>query len=179
MCELKDINMRDREKQQLEKLLSNDKIISVEYVQQKIYIVLMNSKVIVIKNSDLKTYFKFEKIKNTMYEENTKKLKYTTKKQKNSTEWDEESENFLRLNYDRYELDQLSVYLKKSVYQISVKAIELKLLRKREWKTEELDFLRENMEISNYELSMSLKRSIHSIKAKKRVLQKEKKRYKI
>lgn len=156
------------EKEKLNSLLCESMIINLKFLQNKTYIFLMNSNVIVLNNSTKKIYEMFKKIKKEMSYE-IQKCNYK-KNKRLILEWTELEKEYLRKNYFKNPLSNLETVLGKSYYQISLKAIELGLVSNREWEDEEKKFLKENFEMSNYELAQILKRTIHSIKAKKRVL---------
>lgn len=166
MEELKNLNLSEEDRNKLEKVLIESKIIDIKYIQKKVYIFLMNSRVVILKNSNLETFNIFQKIQKQGY---FKKSSYS---RVIVSEWTNGDIEFLREHFFITSLEYISKKVKKSFYQISLKAMELKLINKREWLDEEIDYLKENINESNYELAKYLKRSIHSIKSKKRVLKK-------
>ncbi|MGL5596459.1 MAG: hypothetical protein ACRDDH_21225, partial [Cetobacterium sp.] len=131
-----------------------------------------NSKVIILNNSDLATYNLLKKYQNEDFlKKNFKKQNIINKK--NLWIWEDEEINYLKKYYFLKTLEEISFEIKKSFYQISLKALELKLVGVKNWENDELEFFEQNIELSNYELGKLLKRSIHSIKAKKRILKKK------
>lgn len=170
---IEELNLILEKKWELKTLLSGSKIIDVEFIQNNIYLFLQNSKVIVFKNSTEEFYKKLEQIvKNDL---SPKEINKRTNKRKADV-WTIEEIEYLKYNYFCIDLNLLSIKLKKSQYQISLKAIEIGLVAPREWENAEVEYLKNNMEISNYELARILKRSISSIKARKRVLKIERRR---
>ena len=87
-----------------------------------------------------------------------------------ASDWTEEEIEYLKHNFYDIDIDLLSLHLKKSQYQISLKAIEMKLVGAREWSSREVEYLEKNVNLPNYKLAKILKRSLSSVKAKKRVL---------
>lgn len=168
MKELERLDLSQQIKMQLKIIFSESKIIELEYIQNNIYITLMNSKIIILKGFSLQIFNELQIIKEKMYVKSYKK-KIINKKALVS-EWTNEEIKFLEDNFFVESLDNLSNSINKSFYQISLKATELELIKKREWTTEEVKFLKSNLNESNYELAKLLKRSINSIKAKKRVI---------
>lgn len=164
MEELKNLKLSKEEIEKLEGVLTESKIIDLKYIQNKVYIFLMNSKIVVLKNSNLEVFNVFEKIQKQGY---FKKSSYSRVV---VSEWTNNEIEFLREHFFIDSLEYISEKIQKSFYQISLKAMELKLINKREWLDEEIDYLKKNINESNYELARHLKRSLHSIKSKKRVL---------
>lgn len=169
MALLEGIKLNKNEKQELENLLLESPITEVKYLQNRLYIFMLNSKVIVLKNSDLETYSVIRKIQERNYGGLDKNFR---KKPKEilANYWTTEEEEYLKYNFNNKSFEEMGRDLNKSSYQISVKAIELKLLIKRGWTESELEYLKKNIKLSNYELSKKLNRSLNSIKSKKRVL---------
>lgn len=167
MEEIKKLGLKEKEKEIIKRLVIETKIIEISYIQDTLYIFLENSKVIVLKNSTKKTYSIFKEMKNNMYRLEKRRQK---KERHIVSEWTEQEKEYLRENYFKKSLSDLEITVGKSCYQISLKAIELGLVSNREWEDEEKNFLKENFKLSNYELAQVLKRTIHSIKAKKRIL---------
>lgn len=91
-------------------------------------------------------------------------------KKYNKIEWTTEEIEYLKSNYNFISLKKLSKELDKSEYQINLMLTKLNLLEKRSWTQEELDFLRQNLTKSTISLANQLKRSVASIKSKKRTL---------
>lgn len=166
MEELKNLNLSKNEIEKLEGILTESKIIDLRYIQNRVYIFLMNSKIVILKNSNLEIFNLFEKIQKQGY------FKKSSSSRVIVSEWADNEVEFLKEHFFIDSLEYISEKVKKSFYQISLKAMELKLINKREWIDEEINYLRENMDESNYELARQLKRSLHSIKSKKRVLKK-------
>lgn len=166
MEEIKKLGLKDKEKEIIKRLILETRIVEISYIQEILYIFLENSKVIVLKNSTKKTYNIFEELKNDMY-----KLERKRKKGRRAvSEWTKEEEIYLKENFYSISLDELKDILNKSCYQIGLKAAEMKLVVKRDWTKQELEYLKNNISLSNYELSKELKRTIFSVKSKKRVL---------
>lgn len=164
MEELKKLNLSKKEIEELERVLSESKIIDLRYLQKRVYVFLMNSKVIILKNSNLETFNIFEKIQKQGYFKKSKSSKVIV------SIWTDEEVEFLEKNFFVNSLEYISKNVNKSFYQISLKAMDLKLINRREWLDEEINYLRENLNESNYELARYLKRSLHSIKSKKRII---------
>lgn len=169
MEELELLKLSSNEKEKLNRLLSESMIINLKFLQNKTYVFLMNSNVIVLNNSTKQIYEMFKKIKKDMSYE-IQKHNYKKNQKRLILEWTELEKEYLRKNYFKKSLSNLEIALGKSYYQISLKVIELGLVSNREWEDEEKYFLKENIKMSNYELAQVLKRTIHSIKAKKRIL---------
>ena len=164
MEELKKLKLPKKEIEKLEGVLTESKIIDLRYIQNRIYIFLMNSKIVILKNSNLEIFNIFEKIQRQGYFKKSKSSRVIV------TDWTDEEIKFLKDHFFVDSLEYISEKVNKSFYQISLKAMDLKLINKREWLDEEIDYLKENMNESNYELARYLKRSLHSIKSKKRIL---------
>lgn len=164
MEELKKLNLSKNEIEKLEEVLIESKIIDLRYIQNRVYIFLMNSKIVILKNSNLEIFNLFEKIQKRGY------FKKSSSSRDLVSEWADNEIEFLKEHFFTDSIEDISEKVKKSFYQISLKAMELKLINKRVWIDEEIDYLRENIDESNYELARQLKRSLHSIKSKKRVL---------
>lgn len=84
--------------------------------------------------------------------------------------WLEEEINYLKKNYRKQKLEDLSKKINKSEYQINLMLSKLGLLKKGEWEKDDLAFLKKNLKESSIWLAGRLERSIFSIKAKKRVI---------
>ncbi|MGL4866047.1 MAG: hypothetical protein ACRC3I_00465 [Cetobacterium sp.] len=166
---LKNLGLDENKKYYLQKLFLESTIRDVNLIQNKLYIELMDSKIIILKNCNLNTYNIIKKYQNEDFFKKNFKSNYLKHKKFLRT-WQHEEINFLKKYYFSKTLEELSMKTKKSFYQISIKVLELKLVEIKKWKCEELDFLKKNIELSNYELAKLLKRSIHSIKSKKRTL---------
>lgn len=172
MDNLDNLNLKDCEKLKLKNLLLESKPMEIQYIQKKIYIVLMNSKIIILNNSDQNTYSLLKKVQEDSY---IKKRKRNAElKFKPVNFWTKEEEEYIIKYFFVKNLSELSLKLQKSYYQILLKASELKLIIKKKWESIELKYLKENIEISNYELAKELKRSINSIKSKKRMIMSQK-----
>lgn len=169
MALLEGIRLNKNEKQELENLLLESIITDVKYLQNRLYIFMLNSKVIVLKNSDLETYSVVRKIQEKTLR-NSKEIARKKSKEVLVSYWTDEEEEYLKYNFRNKTFEELGKELNKSSYQISVKALELKLVIKRGWTDSELDYLRKNIKLSNYMLAKALNRSLFSIKSKKRVL---------
>lgn len=164
MEELKNLKLSEKEIEKLKGVLAESKIIDLRYIQNRVYIFLMNSKIIILKNSNLETFNIFKKIQKQEYFKKPKSSRVIV------SNWTDEEINFLKEHFFIDSLEYISEKVNKSFYQISLKAMDLKLINKREWLDEEIDYLKQNINESNYELAKQLKRSLHSIKSKKRVL---------
>lgn len=164
MEELKKLNLSKKEIEKLEGILAQSKIVDLRYIQNRVYIFLMNSKIIILKNSNLEVFNIFEKIQKQGYFKKPKSSRVIV------SNWTDKEVMFLKEHFFIDSLEYISEKVNKSFYQISLKAMELKLINKREWLDEEIDYLKENINESNYELARYLKRSLYSIKSKKRVL---------
>ncbi|MGL5595620.1 MAG: hypothetical protein ACRDDH_16920 [Cetobacterium sp.] len=169
MEELEELKLSSIEKEKLNNLLTESMIVNLKFLQNKTYIFLMNSNVIVLNNSTKQIYDIFEKIKKKMSLE-IQKYNYKKDVKRLIPEWTDSEKEYLKENYFKESLENLEILLRKSYYQISLKVIELGLILNREWEEKELEFLKENIDMSNYVLAQMLRRTFHSIKAKKRVL---------
>lgn len=168
---IESLNLSLEEKQKLRGILEKNEITEVCYLQRNLYIFLRNSKMVLLKNSDKELFLVLKKKMEKEY--SMLEIKRKSSKKKRADEWADSEMFFLKTNFHNSNLNLLSKILKKSQYQISLKAIELGLVEAREWKSSEIKYLKHNIELSNYELAKILNRSISSIKAKKRVLRLE------
>lgn len=96
---------------------------------------------------------------------------YESKKY-NKIKWSTQEIEYLKSNYNFISLKELSKKLDKSEYQVNLMLTKLNILKKRNWTQEELEFLKNNSTKSSTFLANYLKRSVASIKSKKRILQK-------
>lgn len=164
---IQELNLTSKEKKKIEMLIKESEITDIRFVQRNIYLFLRSSKIILLKNSTEMIYKKLKEIieKDLIPKEYEQKIN-----KKKADEWTEEELWCLKHEFYKTELESLSIKLNKSQYQISLKVIELGMVNSGSWDDDEVKYLEENQEISNYELAKTLKRSISSIKAKKRVL---------
>lgn len=168
---IESLNLSLEKKQKLRGILEKSEIVEVSYLQKNLYIFLRNSKMILLKNSNEELFlFLKRKIEK---EYSMLEIKRKSSKKKKADEWTDSEMIFLKTNFYNSNLNLLSKILKKSQYQISLKAIDLGLVEAREWKSSEIEYLKHNMELSIYELAKILNRSISSVKAKKRALRLE------
>ncbi|MHA4990495.1 hypothetical protein [Cetobacterium somerae] len=84
--------------------------------------------------------------------------------------WSDDEIRYLKENYLKKDVNEIALVIKKSNYQINLMLGKLKLIVKREWSIEEVEFLKNNIENSTIRLAEELNRSVASIKAKKRLL---------
>ena len=84
--------------------------------------------------------------------------------------WSDDEVKYLKENYLKKYINEIALVINKSNYQINLMLGKLKLIVKREWSRAEVEFLKNNIENSTVRLAEELKRSVASIKAKKRVL---------
>lgn len=84
--------------------------------------------------------------------------------------WSDDEVKYLKENYLKKDINEIALVINKSNYQINLMLGKLKLIVKREWSRAEVEFLKNNIENSTVRLAEELKRSVASIKAKKRVL---------
>lgn len=164
MSVLDKIKLDKKRRDELEELLLESLITNIEYIQNKVYIFMLNSKIIILKNSNLETYNLLKKFQEENQMKRQKNEKLTV------TYWTEKQKEYLRTNFSRFSFEELSKELNKSIYQISLKAMELELVKKREWTDYEINYLKKNINLSNYEIAEKLKRTLHSVKAKKRII---------
>lgn len=134
-----------------------------EISENRLLIVLENKQVILNDvTPELKKeyyhYFSFKFCKNS------------NKNSFNKIVWSSDEIKFLKENFNTNNFSELSKKLKKSEYQINSKLSQLNLLKKRKWTVEEIKFLKENICIPTITLANTLKRSVASIKSKKRSL---------
>ncbi|MGL5639038.1 MAG: hypothetical protein ACRCW7_06820 [Cetobacterium sp.] len=163
---LEKIKLKREEKDYLQKLLLESQIGDIKLMQNNLYITMFNSKMIVLKNSTIDLY---NLLKN--FQENNYPIKSKREYKKDSVSiWSKEEEENLIKNYYHKSLEELSKDLKKSYYQISMRVIKLKLVNTRPWTIDELELLEDNMEASNHELGKFFRRTVHSIKSKKRAI---------
>lgn len=168
---IESLNLSLEKKQKLRGILEKSEIVEVSYLQKNLYIFLRNSKMILLKNSNEELFLFLKKKIEKEY--SMLEIKRKSSKKKKADEWTDSEMIFLKTNFYNSNLNLLSKILKKSQYQISLKAIDLGLVEAREWKSSEIEYLKHNMELSIYELAKILNRSISSVKAKKRALRLE------
>lgn len=87
-------------------------------------------------------------------------------------EWTLKEIEYLKSNYNFINLKEISKKLNKSEYQVNLMLNKLNLLEKRNWTQEELEFLKNNKDLSLTTLANKLRRSVASVKSKKRALEK-------
>lgn len=162
------LSLNPCEKVKLKNLFLESNPIEIEYIQHKIYIILMNSKIIILNNSNHEIYLLLKKIQEDNY------IKKKESKSIPAEFWTKEDEEYIQENFFLKTLLELSLKFNKSFYQILLKARELNLINKKKWDSNEIKYLENNIETSNYELAKELKRSIHSIKSKKRMIKNKK-----
>ncbi|MGL5277749.1 MAG: hypothetical protein ACRC8M_01530 [Cetobacterium sp.] len=171
---LENIKLNDNEKNYFQTLLSESSITDVSFMQNKLFITLLNSKMIILKNSDLDVFHLLKKYQNEdylkKYESNVNRKRI--KRKGCISEWTEENIEYLKKYYYSKSLDEVSKHIEKSFYQISLKVIELELVNNKSWTEDDLEFLQKNIMMSNHELGKILKRTMYSIKSKKKVLKK-------
>ena len=168
---IQELNLTLKERKKIEMLIKESGITDIKFIQRNIYLFLRNSKIILLKNS---TEIIYKNLKETIEKEMIPKEYEQKIIKKKADEWTEEELWYLKHNFYKIELESLSIKLNKSQYQISLKVIELGMVSSGNWDDDEVKYLKENQDVSNYELAKTLKRSISSIKAKKRVLKLEK-----
>lgn len=164
---IENLNLSLKEKQKLKNVLNESRIVNINFMQNIIYLSLQNSKMVLLRNSTEELFKELKKNieKSFLLRE---KIKKTNKRK--ASDWTEEEIEYLKYNFYDIDIDSLSLHLKKSQYQISLKAIEMKLVGAREWSSREIEYLEKNVDLPNYKLAKILKRSLSSVKAKKRVL---------
>lgn len=164
---IENLNLSLKEKRELKNVLNESRIVDISFMQNTIYLSLQNSKMVLLRNS---TEELFKELKNNIEKSFLlrERIKKTSKRK--ASDWTEEEIEYLKHNFYGIDIDSLSLHLKKSQYQISLKAIEMKLVGAREWSSREVEYLRKNLDLPNYKLAKILKRSLSSVKAKKRVL---------
>lgn len=84
--------------------------------------------------------------------------------------WTYDEIKYLKENYLKEEFDEICLKINKSNYQVNLMLGKLGLITKRGWTEEEVEFLKNNIKNSTVWLAGELKRSVASIKAKKRIL---------
>lgn len=84
--------------------------------------------------------------------------------------WLEEEIEYLKKNYQNLEVDEIGRKIDKSDYQIIFMLGKLQLITKKEWAKSEIEFLQSNIDKSTIWLAGKLRRSVASIKSKKRIL---------
>ncbi|MGL5723489.1 hypothetical protein [Cetobacterium sp.] len=163
---LEKTKLKREEKDYLERLLLESQIGDIKLMQNKIYITLFNSKMIILKNPSLEIYNSLKSFQENNYPVESKReyKKYSV------SIWSKEEEENLIKDYYQKSLEDLSKKLKKSYYQISMKVIKLKLVDTRPWTIDEVELLKQNMNTSNHNLGKILRRTVHSIKSKKRAI---------
>ncbi|MGL5725172.1 hypothetical protein [Cetobacterium sp.] len=166
---LKEVKLSKFEKVYLYNLLTESIIGDIKLIQNKLYISMFSSRMIILKNSDENLYHSLKKFQN----ENQPEVIKREYKRCDSTLWSNAQIESLKKNYYIKSLEELSKELKKSLHQISIKVMELKLVNNRIWNKDELNFLIKNINISNHELAQFLRRTIYSIKSKKRLIKNE------
>ncbi|MGL5725727.1 hypothetical protein [Cetobacterium sp.] len=169
MKKLEMLGLSNTEKEKLSNILNGSVITNLKFFDNKTYIFLMNSDVIILNNSTKYVYNIFNELKEEMLQ-NISKSRYKKNDRKQLSEWTDGQIKYLKENFFIRTLKELEDRLGKSRYQLSLKAIELKIVETRKWSDKEIEFLRNNMDISNYELAKEMKRTVNSIKSKKRSL---------
>ncbi|MHA4990822.1 hypothetical protein [Cetobacterium somerae] len=169
MKKLEMLGLSNTEKEKLSNILNGSVITNLKFFDNKTYIFLMNSDVIILNNSTKYVYNIFNELKEEMLQ-NISKSRYKKNDRKQLSEWTDGQIKYLKENFFIRTLKELEDRLGKSCYQLSLKAIELKIVETRKWSDKEIEFLRNNMDISNYELAKEMKRTVNSIKSKKRSL---------
>lgn len=167
MKKLEMLGLSNTEKEKLSNILNGSIITNLKFFDNKTYIFLMNSDVIILNNSTKYVYNIFNELKEEMLQ-NISKSRYKKNDRKQLSEWTDGQIKHLKENFFIRTLKELEDRLGKSRYQLSLKAIELKIVETRKWSDKEIEFLRNNMDISNYELAKEMKRTLNSIKSKKR-----------
>lgn len=163
---LEKTKLKREEKDYLERLLLESQIGDIKLMQNKLYITLFNSKVIILKNPSVDIYNSLK-----IFQENNYPIESKREYKKYSISiWSEKEDKNLIKNYYHKSLKELSEDLKKSYHQISMRVIKLKLVSTRPWTIDELELLEDNMEVSNHELGKFFRRTVHSIKSKKRAI---------
>lgn len=92
------------------------------------------------------------------------------KKFKDNNIWTNKEIELLKENSNKLSLEDLERLLKKTKYQILYMKGSLKLYKRTEWETYELEYLVKNLHEKSYILAEKMNRSLSSIKSKKRVL---------
>ena len=163
---IQELSLKTKEKEKIQKLVNGNSIIDIKFVQNNIYLFLKNSNIIRLKNS---TEIIYKKLKKAIEKIDFKESKFQ-KINKKADEWTTDEIEKLKCNFYKKSLEELSSELNKSQYQISLKVTKLGIVSSKKWNENEIKYLKENLNVSNYELARTLKRSISSIKAKKRIL---------
>lgn len=116
-------------------------------------------------------------LKKRCYELIAKELNVAeNKKSKDNNIWTNQEIELLKENYKKLSLEDLERLLKKNKYQILYMKGTLKLYKRTEWETYELEYLAKNLHEKSYILAEKMNRSLSSIKSKKRVLKLQTKR---
>ncbi|MBC2856948.1 hypothetical protein H3N56_10935 [Cetobacterium sp. 2A] len=161
-------SLSETDKEILSLKLTNKKINNIIILQKKAYISLDQREMIIIHNVSKDASVILDKIKE---KSNKQFISFDTKRRiKKKISWSNEDLEFLKENYNKLSLTQLSEILDKSYYQIQHKKISLNLYQVKPWSNHEVSFLKKNINKSLYFLSEELNRSIAAIKAKKRTL---------
>ena len=168
---IQELNLTSKEQEQIKKLIDHSDIIDIKFIQNNIYLFLKNSKIIRLKNSTELIYKKLKKLIEEESHLNKSELKNLNRR---ADEWTEEEIESLRYNFYQTPLELLANELNKSQYQISLKVAQLGIVNSGKWDENDIKYLKENLNVSNYELAKTLNRSVSSIKAKKRVFKLEK-----
>lgn len=162
---INDLNLKKTEKKQLLKLISSKKIKNIDFIKHKIYLYLENEKTIILHNASEDLY---SKIQEEIFPFN-KKIK-----KNNNQIWTSEEIDYLKNNFQKTTIENISISLKKSKYQIYLKITNLNLIKKKLWTEDEINYLKKNLHKSSLELASKLNRTFFSIKSKKTSIIKDK-----
>lgn len=94
------------------------------------------------------------------------------KKSYKKIEWNDFEIEYVKSNIKTLDIKKLSDVLGKSEYQINLLLTKLNIFNKRNWSDNEIEYLKNNINEPSIKLANFLKRSIASIKSKKRILKK-------
>ncbi|MGL5777459.1 hypothetical protein [Cetobacterium sp.] len=145
--------------------MSNDEIYYIKFLQNNAYISLKNGEIVILKNLslDVKSLLCELKILNSNLL--LKKSKFETLKKERGF-WTESELDFLKENFNKYTMLELSEKLNKTIPQIETAKVNLRLYPIKYWSEKDVEFLRNNINQSIYYLSEKLNRSIPSIRSK-------------
>ena len=172
MCEVEEmvklLPLKEDEKTFLGRKLKNGRINTLNFLQGNIYITLDTGKMIILKNGNIQSYSLIRQIEEKCNEKFLLNEANKNNKTIKKIIWTNDEIEFLKQNAHNYSLEELTKILKKIMYQIEERKIQLKLYSIKPWEDYEEKFLEENKDKSLYFLAEKLNRSIAAVKARKR-----------
>ncbi|MGL5413960.1 hypothetical protein [Cetobacterium sp.] len=135
----------------------------IELVSENRVLLILDDKKILLTDVSLE-------MREQIYDRFAQRFFHKRKKSKKKVEWTSEEIMYLKDNYSKEKIEDISKKLDKSEYQINIMLSELSILKKRNWEEYELEFLEKNLEKQSIWIAGKLNRSISSIKSKKRII---------